>query len=150
MQTFKEGIKKLSGSIETRLSRFLFAYRTTPQSSPIRVAPAFLTFGRSPRARLDLLFPNVDADVSKSQDRMMSKRKNRKIRSFMTGDLVYYRNFPSNKPRWLPAVIQTRLAPLSYRLSLPDGRGIRRHIDHLIPREPDSITQTSSSDDISS
>ena len=50
VQTFKEGIKKLTGPLETRLSRFLFAYRTTPQTST-GMSPAFLMFGRTLRTR---------------------------------------------------------------------------------------------------
>ena len=52
VQTFKEGVKKLTGTLETRLSRFLFAYRTTPQTST-GISPAFLMFGRTLRTRLD-------------------------------------------------------------------------------------------------
>ncbi len=58
VQTFKEGMKKLQGPKEIRLSRFLFACRITPQTSTGE-SPARLMFGRTPRTRLDLLFPNV-------------------------------------------------------------------------------------------
>ena len=113
VQTFKEGIKKLSGPLETR---FLFAYRTTPQAST-GMSPAFLMFGRTLRTRLDLLFPNTAADqVRKSQARMMAKHENRQVSSFKPGDLVYCRNFPSNQPKWIPAEVQATTGPLSYRL----------------------------------
>ena len=46
VQTFKSGMKKLSeGSVETKVSRFLFKYRLTPQTST-GVSPSELMFGR--------------------------------------------------------------------------------------------------------
>ena len=33
VQTFKRAMKKQSGTLETRLSRFLFKYRTTPHTT---------------------------------------------------------------------------------------------------------------------
>ena len=135
VQSFKEGMKKLTGPLETRLSQFLFAYRTTPQASTGK-SPAALMFGRSLRTRLDLLFPNVAAEqVGKSQAQMMAKRGNRRVVSFKAGDLVYCRNFPSNQPRWVSAEVLDKTGPLSYRLTIPDGGTIRRHVDHIIPRE---------------
>ena len=132
IQTFKEGIKKLSGLPETRSSWFLFAYCTTPQAST-GVSPAFLMFGRTLCTRLDLLFPNTAANqVRKSQARMMAKRENRQVSSFKSGGFVYCRNFPSNQPKWIPAEVQATTGLLSYRLTLPDGCLIKRHVDHVI------------------
>ncbi len=39
VQTVKEGIKKMTGPLELRLTRFLFKYRVTPQSTT-RIATA--------------------------------------------------------------------------------------------------------------
>jgi len=44
VQTFKNGMRKLRGPLETRLSRFLFNYHITLQSST-GVSPAELIFG---------------------------------------------------------------------------------------------------------
>ena len=148
VQTFKEMIKKLSGPLETRLSQFLFAYRTTHQALT-GVSPAFLMFGRTLHTRLDLLFPNTTADqVRKSQARMMAKRENRQVSSFKPGDFVYCRNFPSNQPKWIPAEVQATTGPLSYQLTLPDGRSIRRHVDHVISHQAEYLPDTPSEDDI--
>ena len=58
VQTFKQGIKRIQGgSLETRLSRFLFKYRITPHTTTGR-SPAELLLGRQPRSRLDLLHPD--------------------------------------------------------------------------------------------
>ena len=46
MQTFKQGLKKMKyGTLQTKISRFLFSYRTTPQSTT-GVSPAELLMGR--------------------------------------------------------------------------------------------------------
>ena len=50
VQTMKDGLKKLvSGSLETKLARFLFKYRLTPQTVT-GVSPAELMFGRPLRS----------------------------------------------------------------------------------------------------
>ena len=53
VQSFKQGLKRTTGkSIQDRLSRFLFQYRTTPHSTT-GVPPAELLMGRRLRTRFD-------------------------------------------------------------------------------------------------
>ena len=94
VKTFKEGMRKLSnGSIETKLSRFLFKYRSTPQSTT-GVSPAELTFGRPLRSQLDLMRPSVQSNVIHRQEQQKHGHDQRgKERSFILGDPVYVRNF---------------------------------------------------------
>ena len=48
VQTFKEGLKKLTeGSVDTKLDYFLFQYRLTPHSTTGK-SPAELLMGRQP------------------------------------------------------------------------------------------------------
>ena len=55
VQTLKQSLRKVSeGTLKGRLSRVLFNYRITPQSTTSR-SPAELLFGRQLRSRLDLL-----------------------------------------------------------------------------------------------
>ena len=59
VQTFKQGFTKMrEGTIETRVSRFLFRYRNTPQSTN-RIPPADMLLGRRPRSHLDLMPQSV-------------------------------------------------------------------------------------------
>ena len=63
----KQGLKKLTeGSMSDRLSRFLFQYRLTPQTTT-GSAPAELLLGRRPRSRLDLLKPSLETRVHDKQ-----------------------------------------------------------------------------------
>ena len=59
VQTFKSGMKKLTeGTMETRVTRFLFHYCTMPHATTEQ-SPAELIFGRQLRTRLDLLKPDI-------------------------------------------------------------------------------------------
>ena len=67
VQTFKTVMKKsTSGSLESRVSRFLFNYRLTPHSTT-GTSPAEMLLGRRPRSLLDLLHPDKTATVRKHQ-----------------------------------------------------------------------------------
>ena len=56
----KQGLKKLTtGTMLERLSRFIFQYRLTPQTTT-GLAPANLLVGRRPRSRLNLLKPSLE------------------------------------------------------------------------------------------
>ncbi|XP_061131311.1 uncharacterized protein K02A2.6-like, partial [Syngnathus typhle] len=58
VQTFKEGMKKMKeGTIQTRLSRFLFSYRITPHATT-GLSPAELMMSRRLRSALDLVVPD--------------------------------------------------------------------------------------------
>ena len=57
VQVLKRGLKKMAGgTIETRVSRLLAAYRVTPHSTT-GVSPAELMFNRKVRTRFDLSKP---------------------------------------------------------------------------------------------
>lgn len=57
VQTFKEGMKRQkSGTLSSRLSRFLLRYRITPHTT-VGASPSELMWGRKLRSTLDLLLP---------------------------------------------------------------------------------------------
>ena len=74
VQTLKRGLKKFKeGSLDTKLSRFLFSYRVTPHSST-GVSPAELMFGRRLRSPLDNLRPRYIKNNNKPRVPMTSVR----------------------------------------------------------------------------
>ena len=139
VQTFKQGIKRIAdGSLESKLSRFLFQYRITPHSVT-GVSPAQQLLGRAPRSRLDLLYPDVSAHVQKRQMKQIVQHDmHAKRRAFQVGEEVYVRQFPHNqKEAWLAAVVCEVTGPLSYKVKLSNGQIQRRHIDHIRKRHVD-------------
>ena len=89
VRTFKDGMKKLEGSegtVHTKLSRFLLAYRSTPQTTT-GVTPAELLFNRHLRTRLDLIRPDVRQHVEGQQLSQKQQHDNtRTARQFAEGD----------------------------------------------------------------
>ena len=68
VQTFKVAMEKANTEIPipTRVSRFLFHYRITPQSTT-GISPAELLLGRRPRCHLDQLRPDLAKRVQARQ-----------------------------------------------------------------------------------
>ena len=59
VQTFKSGMKKLTiGSLGTRVARFLFTYRITPQTTK-GSSPSELLLGHRLHCHLDFLYPSI-------------------------------------------------------------------------------------------
>ena len=150
VQCFKESMKKflLTDSLETKLSRFLFWNRLTPHSTT-GVPPAQLLLGRIPRSQLDLLKPEL---ATKVQGKEEAQKKNHYIhakpREFHYGDLVFVKDFPSGKT-WLPgSVSEVRGVPLSYYVTLLDGRVVRRHVDHIRSRSSQSTSPPTRESDV--
>ena len=68
VQILKNGLKKIAhGSLSERLSKFLFNYRLTPQSTT-GLSPAELLCGRKLKSRLDLLKPNMGNRMRKQDE----------------------------------------------------------------------------------
>ena len=132
VQTVKEGIRKIKdGSLENIISRFLFSYRVTPQSTT-GIAPCELMCKHKFKTRLDSLKPNLRGKVIEKQESQKCYHDSRsKPRHFYVGDNVYTKNFSNYGDYWLEGVIVKVCGPVSYMVELKDGRIIRRHLDHL-------------------
>ena len=145
VQSFKLGIKRITeGSLQDRLSKFLFTYRITPHSTT-GVAPAELLMGRRLRSRLDLLYPDLQTCVETQQLKQKQQHDSTKpLRSFLPGDTVFAQNFrvSNSEPKWLPATVVVVTGPLSYQVELQDGSTVRRHIDNLKRRDTDQNSTT--------
>ena len=134
VQSFKEGMKRIrDGSINTRLARYLFKYRSMPHSST-GMSPAEMLYGRKLRTQLDLLVPSVGKNVRNAQDRQRRNHDTHcRPRSFNQGDSVYVKNYGPG-PKWLPGNIVETEGSVMYQIQLSDGRMVRRHADQLRSR----------------
>ena len=142
VQTFKAGMKKSStGSIETRLSRFLFQYRITPHTTTGR-SPAEMLMGRHLRSHLDQIRPDVAQRVQRSQERQkVNHDAHARPRCFKEGDSVVTRDFSGTEATWIPGEVLEVSGPLTYLIRLEGGRTYliwleggrirKRHVDHI-------------------
>ena len=81
--------KRTDGSLQTRLSRFLFLYRNTPHTTTGR-SPAELLLGRPLRTPLDQLHPDIAAKVARQQYSWKHRAdQSASDRQFQFGDRVY-------------------------------------------------------------
>ena len=127
--------RRHGGSLQTRLARFLLAYRTTPHSTTGR-PPAELLVGRHLRTRLDLLRPDLSATVQRRQEAWRDHRaRHSSARDLRAGDRVYVSQISSSPtaPTWVQAELEAVTGQLC-RVRLPDGRSFIRHRDHVRPR----------------
>ena len=125
--------RRREGSLQTRLSRFLFAYRTTPQSTTGR-APAELMFGRALRTPLETLRPTLRSPVEARQIDMKDRHDRRaQPRSVSAGDSVLVKDSSGFSTRWLPAEVESASGQ-ACTVRLGDGRVMTRHLDHVRPR----------------
>ena len=146
VQTVKEGLRKTTGDLETRLSRFLAQYRLTPKTTTGQ-APSELLMNRRPRSRLDLVQPTLTSRVLDNQSKSMDNHNATAVdRSFYAGEPVWAVNF-SGTPKWLPGVIDDdKLGPVTSTVHMTDGRIWKRHHDHLRARHPDESPNMSDPD----
>ena len=140
VQTFKLGMKKqTNGTIQTKLSRFLFHCRLTPNATT-GVAPAELMLNRQPRSHLDSIKPNLKGTVTQQQEKQKNQHDARsRVRTFKPGDLVLVRNFGrgANSSQWLPGVIKGSCTTNSYKIQLNHDHIVQRHADHIRARQGD-------------
>ena len=133
VQTFKNGFaRQKTGSVLSRVSRFLFKYRATPHSTTMR-SPAELFLGRQFRTHLDSLRPDLRGRVERRQwSQKCSADKGAKERHCMPGDAVYVsavdRLRGVDGVRWLPAVVVSRKST-EVVVRLSNGNVLRRHVD---------------------
>ena len=138
VQTFKTAMKKSAseGNIDTRLARFLFHYRTTPNSTT-GVSPAEILMGRKLKTHLDKLRPNLASIVyGRQQSQVMSHDKQTSERTFYPNDPVLAKNYHCG-PAWLPGEVLTG-GPRNYKIKLSNGIVVRRHVDQMQKRPADS------------
>ena len=127
-QTFKEAIRKMDGSLESKISKFLFNYSITSQSTA-RLAPAEILFDRWPRSRFDLLYPDIYRKVQDKQDKIVQDNRHA-VRKFSIGDTLFGRNY-SGTQEWIPITVVKITGPVSCQVKTKSGNVIKRHVDQL-------------------
>lgn len=140
VQTVKAALKKTRGNLEDRLYSFLARYRVTPQGTTGQ-APATFVFKSPPRTRLNLLRPSESIKNRVLEKQSYDKQRHdahASARVFRAGDSVWAMNFQA-KPKWVPAILENQLGPLTFTARLSDNRLWRRHQDHLRERRPDEV-----------
>ena len=143
VQTMKQGLRQMQGgSVQEKLSKFLFKYRITPHTTT-GVAPSELLMGHHLRSRLDLLHPDLSDVVADKQAKQKKSHQNRPDRHFAVGDPVYVEDFTASSERWIPGVVKSVTGPLSYLIEIADGRTVRRHVDAVRAREVEVPQATS-------
>jgi len=145
VQTFKESMKKMRPelTLQKKLALFLLDQHVTP-SATTGVAPAELLMKRSLKTRLSLTQPSLASKVEEAQSKQKSYHdRSAKERDFGVGDMVYARNFGSGS-QWLHGTVVEVTGPLSYKVKLPDGRVLRRHVDQVRRRWAEDKPQQTS------
>ena len=140
VQIFKNSMKKMTGSIESRLSKFLFQYRIIPQTTT-GLSTAELLFNRKIKSHLDLLYPDLQLKVKEKQ--LVQKRNHDwhvRDRDIDLGDQVFVKNYAAGLP-WLPGVIIGRTG-VNFTVKLDDNREVRRHKDQIRYRHERFIDDT--------
>ena len=114
------------GSVDTKLTRFLFQYRLTPHSTTGQ-SPAELLLGRQPHSHLDQLAPHLHAQVLHKQlKQKVCHDQNSRPQTFEMGDPVFIHSFTRGPP-WLPGTVLKTQGPRTFRIKLTDGRVWRRY-----------------------
>lgn len=141
VDTFKRGIKKLSGNIDQKLREFLMNYRRTPSYNLGKKSPAELLNNRQMKSHLDLLKPKTDYHEgsnfrSKRSEAQFNRHHGAKWREFKTNDEVYFKQHLSNdKWQWTPAVVLERLGEVNYKIKIASSDRVQNsHANQLKSR----------------
>ena len=114
--------------MQTKLSRFLLKYHTTPHTTT-GVPPAQLLMKL--RTRLDLLLPSTASQVRLKQGNQKDAHDyHAKEREFDPSDPVFVKDFSSPKS-WQKGTVMSTTGPVSALVELQDGQIVLRHQDHL-------------------
>ena len=128
VQSFKQGLKRMEGgSLQSKLTRFLFRYRITPHTTT-GLSPAEMLMGRRPRSQLDLVHPDTAQRMELKQ--VSDRGDNKRVRSFKVMDRVFVRDFRVKRVKWMPGEITKVTGPLSYQVRVENGV-VRRHVDSI-------------------
>ena len=136
VQTFKDAMgRKSFDTLQARVARFLFHYRTIPHTTT-GITPAEMLMGRRLRTHMSCLLPDTASRVANRQEsqKQYYDRNCKLSKELPEGQTVLARDFSGNKTRWVRGRIKHGSGPMSYSIAMEDGRTIRRHVDHIRPQ----------------
>ena len=135
VQTVKHGLRKMKdGNLQTKLSRFLFSYRITPQSTTGR-SPAELLMQRQLRSCLNLVQPCLSQKVAKKQEQQKKDHDKRaQSRFFQDGEEVFVKNYGCYGNSWLEGTIVALSGSVLAIIELSDGTRVKRHFEQIRKR----------------
>lgn len=117
--------------MDTKIARFLFSSRITPQSTR-GVSPAEMLMSGRLCSTMDLLLPNLNSKIRRKQlkQNLQNDTHSKWRRSFPPDDDVYIRSY-SHGPKWVPAVIEELTGLVSYLVQMGDGRRMRHRVNQI-------------------
>ena len=136
VQTFKDGMgRESSDTLQARVARFLFHYRTIPHTTT-GITPAEMLMGRRLRTYMSCLLPDTASRVANRQEsqKQYYDRNCKLSKELSEGQTVLARKFSGNKTRRVRGRIKHGSGPMSFSIAMEDGRTIRRHVDHIRPQ----------------
>lgn len=113
------------GTLQARLSRFLFSYRNTPLAKSGKT-PASALMNFIPPTRLSLINPKLNHDTSPPEPQEIGK--------FHRDQPVWIRNY-SKGHKWIPGIVKCNLGNAMHSISLHSSIA-RRHVNQMRPRKP--------------
>jgi len=146
VHTFKDKVGKIlkgGESLSDAINIFLFDYRSCKHCTTGK-SPAALMYNRELRTRFDLLRPaHTQITVEKNQrDQTKFYHGSRNV-EFEAGQNVSVANYSSDQRKRVPGVIEKRISPATYRVSLAPGITCKRHRNQLINADPDRLRRSS-------
>ena len=148
VQTFKRSYRLYTGSVSTKVARFLFQYRSTPHTTT-KQSPAELFLGRPLRTHLDRLHPDMSFEMQTRQ-RIQKRYRDRGSRSRQVdvGEAVWVtavdRIQGADGRSWLRGVV-LEVVGVKVTVLLDCGKVVQRHLDH-VRRDSGRHSGTMSSD----
>ena len=134
VQTFKSSLTKMAPngeSIETRVSRFFFMYRITPQTTT-GASPCQLLFNRQLRSAFTKIKPDVNQRVKGKQlETERHSNRMKPLREFAVHEVVMIRNYGIGH-KWITGTICRRVGSVTYEVQIRD-RIVQRHVDQMLP-----------------
>lgn len=146
VQTFKNAMIKMNGSVRERVFRFLTKYRCTPHSTT-GLSPAELMLGRKFKTHLDLLHPSLSQNVYKRQSaQKLNHDVHSRDRDIGVNENVFVRNHCPGKGKWIDGTVTEKTGPVSYRVHTDSGV-VRCHVDQVRERVAEKDPVPTATDD---